>query len=91
MTAAQQEDRAMQLKIGRETFTVHGYADASALWCKYRDDNDLAGSNSPRVTLIENDGVRRNVSYNGKIWEHAHGGDWQPGMQPLFNPYAVEA
>lgn len=78
----------MKLMIGRKVIPVTSYAEASAEWCRYRDDADLGNSNSPRVTLIEDDGTERNISYNGKVWPCATASDWRAGMVPLFDPYA---
>ena len=59
----------LQVKTGRTILgTVNTIAEASMLWRKYRNDNNLGASNS-KATYIYNKGKRiAHISYNGRVW-----------------------
>jgi hypothetical protein len=51
----------------------------------------LGASETPSCEIFDSSGrVSGYVSYNGKVWRGDQR-DWQPGKEPLFNPYAIAA
>jgi len=76
----------VQLAIGnRHIVTVADFAAASAIYSAARERSGEGCSTFPEGTLLDGNEAVARVSYNGKVWPV---GEWQPGDQPLFNPYA---
>lgn len=78
----------MRLVIGRKQMIVQDFAQASAVWSQYRDERTISGSRMPEVYVTDENGERRSISYNGKVWPFGDRLEWQPGDVPLYNPYS---
>lgn len=81
------------VRIGSRVFAFTSYADISAAYCAARDHTGATASGrtgplAPSCDIYSASGRRvAHVSYNGKVWAgDPH--DWQPGVKPIFDPYA---
>ena len=79
----------MRLVIGRKQMIVQDFAQASAVWSQYRDEQSMGASLMPEVYVTDESGQRRSISYNGKVWPFGDRHEWRLGMTPLFDPYAA--
>ncbi len=75
----------MILQIGKRTFQVESFADASAKYAKVRGVGAKArpSSRMPSGEIRGETGVLARVSYNGRVWR---AGEWIPGEAPLYDP-----
>lgn len=55
--------------VGQKPVPVANLAEASAVWCTYRDRRGLGASNAPEVFVRNADGeLFARISYNGRVW-----------------------
>lgn len=72
----------MILTIGkRHAVNVADVVEASAVYCRLRDESGEGGSTFPEGKL-----PGHRISYNGKVWK---AGPWKSGDVPVYNPYAA--
>lgn len=76
--------------VGRRSFPFTSFAEVSAAYRATIESLDLGCSKTPLCSIFDSSGRQTGyVSYNGKVWAGRQR-DWQPGAEPLFNPFAVE-
>lgn len=73
----------MELRLGRKTYPVADYAEASRIVCNERDRRGVGASRFPDALIYEGDNLIGYVSYNGRVWA-GNPRLWRPGHQPLY-------
>lgn len=74
----------------RLTVDVADFAAASREYDQARELSNEGGSTFPTGVITEGGKEVAYISYNAKVWAN-HPRDWQPGFEPLYNPYATTA
>lgn len=75
------------LEIGtRARLAYESFAEASRLYCAARDESGGGVSTFPEGKIRHFHRTTARVSYNGKVWPRW---EWQPTMEPLYDPYAA--
>ncbi len=61
---------AVRFGSKKHVVAVASIREASAAWERLRDENNLGGSDSPRVTVIDlaSGKTVARISYNGRAW-----------------------
>lgn len=64
-------DLALRFGRSRNVRAVASIAEAQKLWVAYRDEFNLGGSESPKVTVVRLDTGKMvaEISYNGRAWK----------------------
>ncbi len=70
---------------------VNGIPGASMAYAERRDESGEGASTFPLADVRDATGrIVGHLSYNGKVWARPSR-DWQPGDQPIYDPFAAEA
>lgn len=71
---------ALRFGRGRYCVAVADLAEASRLWCIWRDRQNLGASDSPLVTVIDTEtgATVARISYNGRVWHPESGKEIVP-------------
>jgi hypothetical protein len=76
-----------QIQIGRRRYIFPTLKALSDAYSAARDASGEGASTVPSAKVYDRDGKQiGHISYNGRIWP---GTTWEPGMVPLYNPYAA--
>ena len=70
----------MKLVVRSQVFEVKDFAEASATYCRLRNESGEGGSTFRPGRLAGN-----YISYNGRVWK-GKPRDWTPGTQPVYSP-----
>ena len=74
---------AFTFKLRGTTYTASSIAEASALYCKLRDESGEGASTFPMPALRGPQGPFGNLAYNGKVYCEGRDGS----RVLVFNPY----
>lgn len=72
----------LTIRIGRKSYPIGNYADASRMVCKARDKSGVGSSRFSDPLIYEGDRAVAYVSYNGRVWAGSPR-DWTPDRTPL--------
>lgn len=77
-----------QIQIGRKRYSFATLQAVSDAYSAARDASGEGASGVPSAKVFDGAGKQiGHISYNGRIWP---GATWQPGVAPLFDPYAEQ-
>lgn len=70
----------MKLVVRSQSFEVKNFAEASAIYCRLRNESGEGAS-----TFCHGRLPGHYISYNGRVWK-GKPRDWKPDTRPVYSP-----